>query len=69
MIRNLGGNLNTGQLHTLWTKAVGTKDYVKQEWRELAEMIEAGQLAREELDHANMDLDHRQELSDGDDEF
>ena len=27
-------------LHTLWTKAVGTRDYVKQEWREMELIIE-----------------------------
>ena len=27
-------------LHTLWTKAVGTPDYVKSEWKELAEILE-----------------------------
>ena len=26
---------NHSLLHTLWTKAVGTKDYNKQEWKEL----------------------------------
>ncbi len=27
-------------LHTLWTKAVGTPDYDKSEWRELEEILE-----------------------------
>lgn len=27
------------QLHRLWTKAVGTPDYVKKEWQELENML------------------------------
>lgn len=30
-----------GLLHTLWSKAVGTEGYVKEEWRQLARLIES----------------------------
>ena len=43
------GIMKTGPLHTLWTKAVGTDDYVKQEWRDLEEMVINGQSAREKI--------------------
>lgn len=34
-----------GILHTLWTKAVGTPGYVKEEWRELEKLVHAGLVA------------------------
>jgi len=37
-------------LHKLWTKAVGTKGYVKAEWNELDSAIEA--LAKRQQSHA-----------------
>ncbi len=51
--RSKEGVLKTGMLHTLWSKAVGTKDYVKEEWRQLATMIEEGQKACEILEKLN----------------
>jgi hypothetical protein len=28
-------------LHKLWTKAVGTEDYVKQEWKDFAKLLQS----------------------------
>lgn len=36
-------------LHILWSKAVGTKGYVKAEWMKLAGLIEEKAMTREEM--------------------
>lgn len=36
-------------LLTLWDKAVGTSDYVKQEWRDLSDELERGRVALEAI--------------------
>lgn len=64
-LRGPQGVLKTTPLHTLWTKAVGAHDYVKQEWRDMEDMVVIGQVAREKLAEVEKERDSLKEQLQG----